>query len=142
MTEGVQVAALCGVSIALIALAIWILMRVHGTPEKRERKRRLNVHRQGRLGDAMISEATESTLYYFYTVRGVQYTASQDVSTLHDYLPADPLRLIGVSGLKYSSKNPANSILICEEWSGLRTPAAAGAEEGAGPERTQETRSS
>jgi hypothetical protein len=96
---------------------------VHGTPEKRERKRRLNVHRQGRLGDAMISEATESTLYYFYTVRGVQYTASQDVSTLREYLPTDPLRLIGVSGLKYSSKNPANSILVCEEWSGLRTPA-------------------
>jgi len=123
MTEGVQVAALCGVSMALIALAVGIVMRVHGTPEKRERKRRLNVHRQGRLGDAMISEATESTLYYFYTVRGVQYTASQDVSTLREYLPADPLRLIGVSGLKYSSKNPANSILVCEEWSGLRTPA-------------------
>jgi hypothetical protein len=124
MTEGVQVAVLCGVSVALIALAIWIVMRVHGTPEKRERKRRLNVHRQGRLGDAMISEATENTLYYFYTVRGVQYTASQDVSTLAEYLPADPHRLIGVSGLKYSSKNPANSILVCEEWSGLRAPAA------------------
>lgn len=123
MTAGVQIAALCGISLALIVLAIWILMRVHGTPEKRERKRRLNVHRQGRLGDAMISEATESTLYYFYTVRGVQYTASQDVSTLREYLPADPHRLIGVSGLKYSSKNPANSILVCEEWSGLRTPA-------------------
>lgn len=122
MTEGVQVAALCGVSVVLIALAVWIAMRVHGTPEKRERKRRLNVHRQGRLGDAMISEATDDTLYYFYTVRGVHYTASQDVSALRDYLPADPHRLIGVSGLKYSSKNPANSILVCEEWSGLRAP--------------------
>jgi hypothetical protein len=124
MTERVQVVALCGVSLALIALAIWILMRVHGTPEKRERNRRLAVHRQGRLGDAMISEGTENTLYYFYTVRGVQYTASQDVSTLREYLPADPHRLIGVSGLKYSSNNPANSILVCEEWSGLRAPAA------------------
>ena len=129
MTERVQVAALCGVAVALIALGIWIVMRVHGTPEKRERKRRLNVHRQGRLGDAMISEATESTLYYFYTVRGVQYTASQDVSSLQKYLPADPHRLIGVSGLKYSSRNPANSILVCEEWSGLRAPAAVTAEE-------------
>jgi hypothetical protein len=120
MTEGVQVAALCAVAIALIALAIWIAMRVHGTPEKRERKRRLNVNRQGRLGDAMISEATESTLYYFYTVRGVHYTASQDISTLQKYVPENPQRLIGVAGLKYSSKNPANSILVCEEWSGLR----------------------
>ena len=124
MTEGVEVAALGGVAVVLIALAAWILMRVHGTPEKRERKRRLNVNRQGRLGDAMISEASDTTLYYFYNVRGVHYTASQDVSTLREYLPADPHRLIGVSGLKYSSKNPANSILVCEEWSGLRAPAA------------------
>jgi hypothetical protein len=122
MTEGVQVAVLSGVSAALIAVALWIVLRVRGTPEKRERKRRLQIHRQGRLGDAMISEATETTLYYFYTVRGVQYTASQDVAALRDYLPADPHRLIGVSSLKYSSKNPANSILVCEEWSGLRAP--------------------
>jgi hypothetical protein len=122
MTPGVQVAALCTVSAALIALAVWIVMRVHGTPEKRERKRRLNVHRLGRLGDAMISEATDETLFYFYTVRGVHYTASQDVSALREYLPAEAHRLIGVSGLKYSSKNPANSILVCEEWSGLRAP--------------------
>jgi hypothetical protein len=128
-TEGIQVAILCGVSLGLVGLAIWILRWVHGTPEKRERKRRLGVHRQGRLGDAMISEGTESTLYYFYTVRGVHYTASQDVSALLEFLPAEPQRLIGVAGLKYSSKNPANSILVCEEWSGLRAPVRA--EEGA-----------
>ncbi len=128
-TERVQVAVLCGVAVGLIVLAVWVVARVHSTPEKRERKRRLNVHRQGRLGDAMISEATDSTLYYFYTVRGVHYTASQDVSTLHKYLPADPHRLIGVAGLKYSSKNPANSILVCEEWSGLRAPAPVSEEE-------------
>jgi hypothetical protein len=43
---------------------------------------------------------------------------------LRDLLPAEPERLIGWSGMKYSSNNPANSILICEEWSGLRDPAA------------------
>lgn len=122
-TAGIQIAILSVAAIGLIALAIWIALRVRSTPEKRERKRRLTVHRQGRLGDAIISEATETTLYYFYTVRGVQYTASQDVSTLLKYLPVEPHRLIGVSGLKYSSKNPANSILVCEEWSGLRAPA-------------------
>ena len=122
MTAGVQVAVLCGIAVVLILLAMWIVSRVNGTPEKRERKRRLNVNRHGRLGDAMISEATDETLYYFYSVRGVHYTASQDVSTLKDYLPVEPERLIGVAGLKYSSKNPANSILVCEEWSGLRAP--------------------
>jgi len=129
MTERVQVALLCSVSIGLAALAVWLLMRVHGTPEKRERKRRLAVNRHGRLGDAMITEAAENVLYYFYTVRGVHYTSSQDVSALRAYLPADAHRLIGVAGLKYSSKNPGNSILVCEEWSGLRAPAAVSAEE-------------
>jgi hypothetical protein len=57
-------------------------------------------------------------------VRGVQYTASQDVESLRERLPSDPERLIGVANLKYASNNPANSILICEEWSGLRAPVA------------------
>ena len=96
------------------------MLRVKGTPEKRERKRRLRVHREGRLGDALITESSEDTLYYTYSVRGVQYTASQDISTLRYRLPADPERLIGHVSLKYATNNPANSILICEEWSGLR----------------------
>ena len=111
---GKRVAAL------LIGLAIFIAMRVHGTPEKRERRRRLNVNRLGRLGDALITEANDSVIYYSYSIRGVQYTASQDVSALREQLPAEPDRLIGIASLKYAPNNPANSILICEEWSGLR----------------------
>lgn len=120
MSAGAQVAALCGLAILLIALAIYIAMRFQSSPEKRERQRRLAVHRQGRLGDALITEATPTAIYYSYSIRGVQYTASQDVSTLRERLPAEPERLIGVASLKYAPKNPANSILICEEWSGLR----------------------
>lgn len=120
MSPTAQIAALSGLAIVLIALAIYVALRVHGTPEKRERKRRLYVNRTGRLGDALVTEVSEATIYYSYSIRGVQYTASQDVSTLSDRLPEDPERLIGVVSLKYAPKNPANSILICEEWSGLR----------------------
>lgn len=120
MPLAAQLAALCGLAIVLIALAIYIALRVRPTPEKRERKRRFQVNRLGRLGDAVITEATDSTLYYSYSVRGVQYAASQDVSALRERLPADPDRLIGLASLKYAPNNPANSILICEEWSGLR----------------------
>src|SRR5580704_357635 len=115
-----EVAALGGLAAALIALAIFIALRVHGTPEKRERKRRLSVNKLGRLGDAMITEASDEVIYYSYSIRGVQYTASQDVTALRERLPADPDKLIGIASLKYSPNNPANSILICEEWSGLR----------------------
>lgn len=120
MSPAAAIATLCGLAILLIALAIVVVLRVRGTPEKRERKRRQSVNRMGRLGDALITEFSESVIYYSYTIRGVQYTASQDVSTLRHRLPAEPERLIGVASLKYAPNNPANSILLCEEWSGLR----------------------
>src|ERR1700683_3597502 len=100
MSAGVQIAALSGLAMALVALAIFIALRVQRTPEKRERRRRLHVNREGRLGDAMITEATGDTLYYSYSIRGVQYTASQDITALRNQLPADPDRVIGVASLK------------------------------------------
>jgi hypothetical protein len=90
--------------------------------EKRERKRRVMIHERGRLAEAYITGGDETTLYYAYTVGGVQYEASQDISTLREKLPAAPERLLGVAHLKYVLNNPANSILICEEWCGLRAP--------------------
>jgi hypothetical protein len=120
-----QLAILSGVAIALIALGAWIALRVtQRNPEKREKRRRLHVHRIGRLGDALIVEANETLLYYTYSVHGVEYNASQDIAALRDLLPAEPGRLVGVANLKYSPKNPANSILICEEWNGLRAKGA------------------
>jgi hypothetical protein len=113
-----------GVGVASFGVRM-ALKAIQANPEKRERRRRLDLHQHGRLGDALITEATEAMLYYSYSVRGVQYEASQDVSTLGSLLPPEPERLIGPASLKYSSRNPANSILICEEWSGLRAPSRA-----------------
>jgi len=121
MPPNLQIAVLCVLALALIALGAWIALQVtQRNPEKREKRRRLHVHRIGRLGDALILEATESLLYYSYSVHGVEYNASQDIAALRDLLPAEPGRLVGMANLKYSPKNPANSILICEDWSGLR----------------------
>jgi hypothetical protein len=122
MPAGAQIAALCGTAFLLVVLVILISRQIKGTPEKRERKRRLSVNMEGRLGDAFITEANDSVLYYSYSVAGVQYEASQDVTTLRYLLPPEPERLIGSASLKYTPRNPANSILICERWSGLRTP--------------------
>ncbi len=118
------------VTAGLIALGVWIAVRRRATPEKREQRRRLHIHATGRLGDALVTETEENLLYYSYSIRGVQYTASQDVSALRgavnwngSRLPEDLSRLIGPCSMKYVSNNPANSILLCEEWSGLRIPA-------------------
>jgi len=118
---GVLLIVLTGV---LLAVGIWIVRRMlRGTPEKRERKRRLAVNRNGRLGDAFITNVDRGHIFYEYSVQGVQYTTSQDVTLLQELLPAEAERLIGVATLKYVPNNPANSILLCEEWSGLRPPA-------------------
>jgi hypothetical protein len=44
---------------------------MQSNPEKRERKRRLELHQHGRLWDALITEASEAMLYYSYSVGGV-----------------------------------------------------------------------
>ena len=126
MSPGTKLILLGAVGVGTVGFGVRLALRMmQSNPEKRERKRRLDLHQHGRLGDALITEATEAMLYYSYSVRGVQYEASQDLSGLRHLLPAEPERLIGPASLKYSTRNPANSMLICEEWSGLRVPSRA-----------------
>lgn len=120
MPIGFEIGSLCLLAVGLATLAVWAVRRKSSTPEKREQRRRLTLHATGRIGDALITEGTEETLFYTYTIRGVQYTASQDITSLRSLLPSAPERLIGMAGMKYSTRNPANSMLLCEEWSGLR----------------------
>jgi hypothetical protein len=112
-------------ALAILALVIYIVLRVRRNPKDKEKKRRLQVNQEGRLGDATITEVHENTIFYEYSVRGVQYTASQDVAQLREQISSDLERLIGPVTLKYSPRNPANSIILCEEWSGLRSVAPA-----------------
>jgi hypothetical protein len=57
-------------------------------------------------------------------VAGVGYTAAQDVRTIEALLPADRMSVIGPARVKYDPRNPANSIVLCEEWSGCKSSAA------------------
>ena len=111
------------IAILLIAGGVWLFLSSRQTAPERERRRRSAVNRTGRMGDATIIDVRECVLYYTYEVRGVSYTTSQDGAEFRHRLPPDTSVLIGPVGLKYSPVNPANSIVICEEWSGLR-PAA------------------
>ena len=120
MSTPVLVAALLALAAVLIASAVWIVIRVRRRSTDREQRRRLAVNARGRLGDATITDISGDTIYYSYTVHGVVYEGSQDVSQLRSRIPAEPERLIGPASLKYQPRNPANSIIVCEEWSGLR----------------------
>lgn len=104
---------------ALLALAGWIVYRRRLTPQEKERRRRLGLNRWQRTVEGLVLDAGADLIHYQYELRGVGYSASQDISTLRHLLPEDPARLAGPVNVKYDPRNPANSIVLCEEWSGL-----------------------
>jgi hypothetical protein len=102
---------------ALAGYRAWKRSRI--APEERERRRRAALMGHGKMSDAALVEIRDDLLFYSYGVRGVEYTASQDVSMLQQYMPRDFSTIDAVS-VKYDPKNPANSIVLAEQWSGLR----------------------
>jgi len=112
---------IAAVSVPLLATGAVVWLRIRRRPKDKEKHRRMMVNLHGRLGDANITEVEDNVIFYSYSVGGVMYTASQDISQLGEFLRCEPERLTGrVASLKYSPRNPANSIILCEEWSGLR----------------------
>ena len=111
-------------AVAAVVLVVAILLRAwlrrRPTSEELERRRRLALNQGGKMADGTVLDVLESTIEYSYDVRGVGYTATQDVSALLDRLPAHRLSVAGPVGVKYDPRNPANSIVLCEDWSGLR----------------------
>lgn len=114
-----RIAGGIAVSAGLLCLAVWIVYQRRMTPAERERRRRALVNKTQRTAEALVTEATAEMIHFQYELRGVRYFASQDVSVLGAYLPGDVTRLIGPVSVKYDPRNPANSIVVCEEWTGL-----------------------
>jgi hypothetical protein len=113
----IALAVVLAVIAALIGYRAWKNSRI--SPEERERLRRVYLVSHGKMGDATLVEVREHHLFYAYIVRGVEYTASQDVSHLLDRIPPD-LTEIQTVAVRYDPRNPANSIVVAESWTGLR----------------------
>ena len=103
----------------LMAAAVRIVFRRRLTPAEKERRRRMALNRCQRTVEGLVLDAGPDLIHYQYELSGVAYSASQDVSALRHLLPEDPARLAGPVHVKYDPRNPANSIILCEEWSGL-----------------------
>lgn len=115
-----QIGAVAVLAASAAAASAVIGLRRRPDPAEREKRRRLDVNIAGRLADGSIIDVTESTVYYSYSVHGVGYTAAQDVEPVRELIACAPDKLIGPVSVKYLPANPANSIIICEDWSGLR----------------------
>jgi hypothetical protein len=111
----------------LLALVWWWRRRDRPDAAELERRRRLHVNRIGRIADGRIielmdqldSHAAEQLLAYTYRVRGVEYQAAQDISSLRHRLDFRQLAAGHPTQVKYDPHNPTNSIVLCERWSGL-----------------------
>jgi len=101
---------------SIMGYRAWKASRV--SPEERERQRRAALVATGKMGDATLTEVRDDHVFYAYLVRGVEYTASQNVALLKDYMPPD-LSLLAAVSVRYDARNPANSIVLSEQWTGL-----------------------
>ena len=121
-------AALGGLGLLATAL-LW--SRFHRkTPEQLERERRQRISEIGRITGGTVIDVSEMTpdegsaeiqlLIYQYNVAGVRYEASQDVTTLRHRVDLHTCRAGLMTSIKYDPANPGNSIVIAEDWNGLR----------------------
>ena len=111
-------------SVTTAALGAWGVRKyLKGRPSEAEleRRRRTTLHARGKTGDATLLEYRDHVVFYSYAIGGVEYTACQDLADLQSLIPSDRWSAIGPASIKYDPRNPANSIVLCEEWSGLRT---------------------
>ncbi|HEY6307206.1 MAG TPA: DUF3592 domain-containing protein [Candidatus Angelobacter sp.] len=107
---------------------VWSRLR-RKTPEQRECERRIRISEIGRITDGAVTDVNEMNasggseiqlLVYRYDVGGVSYEASQDVTSLRHRVDLHSCRLGLMTSIKYDPSNPGNSIVIAEDWSGLR----------------------
>jgi hypothetical protein len=96
------------------------LFRRKPTPEELEKRRRLIINNRGKIGDGEVIDVDGEVILYTYSVGGVEYTVGQDVSTIQTLLPDDRMRIVGPTSVRFDPANPPNSIVLCEQWSGLR----------------------
>ncbi len=115
---------------AATVLGVYFAWRPADTPAEKEHQRRMKVSATGRFADGTAvdfrsvppgeGEEPQELVFYQYSVGGVDYSAAQDVADLKDRIAGSP-RIVGWVNVKYQPRNPSNSIIICEEWSGVRT---------------------
>ncbi len=120
------------VAVALIGVAIWLyVLSRRPTAFEIERRRREELATKGRITDGVILDArtltnqdsispTPEVLVYSYSLAGLTYNCAQDVSSLPDRV--EGFRIDQSVQVRYDPRNPGNSILVSESWSGLWLP--------------------
>lgn len=118
---------LAALAVAIVSYAL--LRRKAKTSDDVERERRSWLNEVGRITDGTVIDVQEVTpngrraatmLIYQYDVAGVSYEASQDVTYLRQWINLHSCRLGLPTSVKYDPHSPGNSMVISENWTGLR----------------------
>lgn len=108
----------------------FFLRRKPKTADEIERERRSWLEGTGRITDGTVIDVQELEaaknhhaavmLIYKYDVAGVSYECSQDVTYLRHWINLHSCRLGLHTSVKYDPQNPGNSLVVSENWMGLR----------------------
>jgi hypothetical protein len=110
-------------------VALWLMFHKRPTAEELERARRLFLVQSGRLVDGMLLDIfdveaedgrTLTMLLFNYRVGGVDYECSQDITNMRGVVDAAQVRAGFPCTVRSQPGNPQNSIVVAEDWSGLR----------------------
>ncbi|MGD0730079.1 MAG: hypothetical protein ABR956_02365 [Terracidiphilus sp.] len=120
---------------SVTAVSLWLVLRKRPTADELERARRQFLVQSGRLVDGMLLDSYEvevaaksksepartlTMLLYSYHIGGVDYECSQDITAILSILDLAQVRPGFPCTARYQPGNPQNSIVIAEEWTGLR----------------------
>ena len=139
------VLALALAILAGIGVIFYAFFRPAADPEEAERKRRLHLNQIGRIAEGQVVELMEHPaeeapvskglfgskprpltgrlrhiVSYSYSISGVTYQTGQDITGLESQVRLERLVAGQPASIKYDPSNPVDSILVADDWSGLR----------------------
>jgi hypothetical protein len=135
-----------GAAIAALAMIAYAFFRPAVNPYEAERKRRLHLNQIGRIAEGQVVELIEHPpeskearkglfgkrarpladagprhlVSYSYAISGVTYHTAQDITGLEGQIQFDRLVAGQPASVKYDTANPSDSIIVADDWSGLR----------------------
>ena len=138
--------AMGGAALAAIGMIAYAFFRPAEEPENIERKRRLHLNQIGRIAEGQVVElvahapepreknnglfgsrpapladlSPRQLVSYSYAISGVTYHTAQDITGLESQVRFDKLVAGQPASIKYDPSNPTDSILVADDWSGLR----------------------
>jgi len=138
--------AIGGGSLAALAMIAYAFARPAVNAEDEERKRRLHLNLIGRIAEGQVVELAEheapvleesrrlfgsrprpladarrrQLVSYSYAISGVTYQTAQDITGLESQVRVERLVAGHPASVKYDPSNPSDSILVADDWSGIR----------------------